>query len=118
MDQGSTSSPHGGVQGRDSMDIDPGSMGQMDPGSYNGGGGDGYGESGFEEEQPLLKELGIDFDLIRQKVGFVLFPCTHLCQFTPSSNSYDFKMVLLYYRYVYRSMYLVILLTVVVCVSF
>ena len=100
MDQGSTSSPHGGVQGRDSMDIDPGSMGQMDPGSYNGGGGDGYGESGFEEEQPLLKELGIDFDLIRQKVGIVLVSMyTFVPVFSPRPMV---EMVLLYYMYVYR----------------
>ena len=51
-------------------DIDPGSMGQMASSSGSGGfgGGDGYGESGFEEELPLLVELGIDFDLIKQKV--------------------------------------------------
>lgn len=68
MDQGS--SPHGGVQGRDTMDIDPGSMGQMATGTYSGVGGDGYGESGFEDEPPLLQELGIDFELIKQKVVY------------------------------------------------
>lgn len=94
MDQGSTSSPHDGAQARDSMDIDPGSMGQMDPGNYSGGGGDGYGESGFEEELPLLQELGIDFDLIKQKVGIVLFPCTHLHHFFSSSNGWGSIIVL------------------------
>ncbi len=69
MDQGSfpTDSAQGG------SDIDPGSMGQMassaSSGGY-GGGGDEYGESGFEEELPLLVELGIDFNMIKQKVCF------------------------------------------------
>ena len=58
-------------------DIDPGSMGQMaSSGEY--GGGDGYGESGFEEELPLLVELGIDFDLIKQKVCVDSFGVLHV----------------------------------------
>ena len=55
------------------MEMDPGSLGQMDasavPPAY--GNSDGYGQSGFEEEPPLLEELGIDFELIKQKVGCV-----------------------------------------------
>ncbi len=71
MDQGSF--PTDGTQG--GSDIDPGSMGQMassaSSGGYGGGGGaDEYGESGFEEELPLLVELGIDFNMIKQKVCF------------------------------------------------
>lgn len=55
-----------------SNDIDPGSMGQMtSSGAGYSGSGDGYGQSGFEEELPLLVELGIDFNLIKQKVCFV-----------------------------------------------
>jgi hypothetical protein len=48
-------------------EVDPGSMGQMDVsyGAYNGG---GYETDTFEEEQPLLKELGVDVELIKQKV--------------------------------------------------
>ncbi len=80
MDQGSfpTDSAQGG------SDIDPGSMGQMassaSSGGY-GGGGDEYGESGFEEELPLLVELGIDFNMIKQKVCFemVAYTCTATC---------------------------------------
>ena len=58
-----------GAQG--GMEVDPGSMGQMDAGSVPPayGNNDGYGQSGFEEEPPLLEELGIDFELIKQKVG-------------------------------------------------
>lgn len=48
------------------MDVGQGSMGQMASGTFSSG--DGYGESGFEEEAPLLLELGIDFELIKQKV--------------------------------------------------
>ncbi len=64
MDQG----PTGGSQGVNS-DIDPGSMGQMasSPGAYDTR-GDTYETSGFEEELPLLVELGIDFNMIKQKV--------------------------------------------------
>ena len=53
------------------MEVDPGSMGQMDAGSVPPayGNSNGYGQSGFEEEPPLLEELGIDFELIKQKVG-------------------------------------------------
>ncbi len=58
--------PADGSQG----DVDPGSMGQM--ASLGGGAfdanGDTYGTSGFEEELPLLVELGIDFNMIKQKV--------------------------------------------------
>ena len=48
----------------DGMDVDPapGSMGQMDTGEQVTRG------TGFEDEPPLLEELGINFDLIRQKV--------------------------------------------------
>ena len=48
-------------------EIDPGSMGQMDVG-YGSYGSPGYETDSFDEEQPLLKELGIDFELIKQKV--------------------------------------------------
>ena len=63
--------PAFGVQ-QAGTEIDPGSLGQMDSGggasqSY-GNSGDGYGEAGFEDEPPLLQELGIDFELIKQKV--------------------------------------------------
>lgn len=49
--------------------LDPGTMGQMDlnQGSY-GADREGYGVESFDEEQPLLKELGIDIELIKQKV--------------------------------------------------
>lgn len=59
--------PPGPNQGQ--SEVDPGSMGQMDVsyGAYGGGGYDG-GDT-FEEEQPLLKELGVDIDLIKQKVS-------------------------------------------------
>lgn len=50
--------------------MDPGSMGQMDV-SYGAYGGGGYDGDTFEEEQPLLKELGVDLELIKQKVGVV-----------------------------------------------
>lgn len=51
-------------------EIDPGSLGQMDSGaaSQTYGNDDGYGQAGFEDEPPLLQELGIDFELIKQKV--------------------------------------------------
>ena len=49
------------------QEVDPGSMGQMDVsyGAYSGG---GYEGNTFDEEQPLLKELGVDLELIKQKV--------------------------------------------------
>ncbi len=52
-------------------EIDPGSLGQMDSGSgpsQTYGNSDDYGQAGFEDEPPLLQELGIDFELIKQKV--------------------------------------------------
>ena len=49
-------------------EMDPGSLGQMDV-SYGAYGGGGYDSDTFEEEQPLLKELGVDLELIKQKVG-------------------------------------------------
>lgn len=53
-------------------EVDPGSMGQMDV-SYGAYAGGGYGSASdtFEEEQPLLKELGVDLELIKQKVEVV-----------------------------------------------
>lgn len=60
-----------GVQG--GMEIDPGSMGQIDSsGPQAFGNSDGYGQGTFEDEPPLLQELGIDFELIKEKVC----PCT------------------------------------------
>lgn len=61
-------------------EVDPGSMGQMDLsyGAYSGGGGtsrEGYGVDSFDEEQPLLKELGIDLELIKQKVRIIVCVC-------------------------------------------
>ena len=59
-------------QYRPQAEADPGTMGQMDVGygAYaGGGGGGGYEGDSFDEEQPLLKELGIDLELIRQKVS-------------------------------------------------
>ena len=63
--------PSGGHQ----MGVDPppGSMGQMDSTQGYGGGGGEYGGN-FEDEPPLLEELGINFELIKQKVN-----CTNLC---------------------------------------
>lgn len=52
-----------------STEMDPGSMGQMDsdtPQMYRDS--DSYGQTGFEDEPPLLQELGIDFEVIKQKV--------------------------------------------------
>ena len=51
-------------------EIDPGSLGEMDSGggAQTYGNSDGYGQAGFEDEPPLLQELGIDFELIKQKV--------------------------------------------------
>ena len=63
--------PAFGVQ-QAGAEIDPGSLGQMDSGGGAsqgyGNSGDGYGQAGFEDEPPLLQELGIDFELIKQKV--------------------------------------------------
>lgn len=64
----------GSEQYRSQSEVDPGTMGQMDVGygaydSRRGGGGGGYEGDSFEEEQPLLKELGIDLELIKQKVS-------------------------------------------------
>ena len=50
-------------------EMDPGSMGQMDV-NYGAYGGGTYSDNAtFDEEQPLLKELGVDLELIKQKVG-------------------------------------------------
>ena len=46
-------------------ETEPGSLGQMDGGEEPGP--TTYGTS-FEDEPPLLQELGIDFQLIKQKV--------------------------------------------------
>ena len=53
--------------------VDPGTMGQMDVnyGPY-GANREGYGVDSFDEEEPLLKELGIDMELIRQKVSYLI----------------------------------------------
>ena len=59
---------HPDIQGS-GMEMDPGSLGQMDTshgGSYSGV--DEYGSGESFEEPPLLVELGIDFELIKQKV--------------------------------------------------
>ena len=63
------------VPGRDDMgmgDSAPGTLGQMDSGEENYTASAGYSDS-FEDEPPLLQELGIDFELIRQKVSSVEF---------------------------------------------
>lgn len=54
-------------------EVDPGTMGQMDV-SYGAYGGGGYDDNTFEEEQPLLKELGVDLELIKQKV-WISYDC-------------------------------------------
>lgn len=46
----------------------PGSMGEMDGEQDFRGGGGGGGTASFEDEPPLLEELGIDFELIKLKV--------------------------------------------------
>ena len=46
---------------------EPGSLGQMDGSGEEYSASGGYGSS-FEDEPPLLQELGIDFELIKQKV--------------------------------------------------
>ena len=60
--------------------MDAGGLGQMaaqPAGVSQGGASQGsYGESGFEDEPPLLQELGIDFDLIKQKVCVYTQTCT------------------------------------------
>ena len=60
---------------------EPGSLGQMDGSGEEYSASGGYGNS-FEDEPPLLQELGIDFELIKQKVrarqkGEGV--CEHLC---------------------------------------
>jgi hypothetical protein len=52
-------------------ETEPGSLGQMDGGEDTGA--PSYGTS-FEDEPPLLQELGIDFQLIKQKTLSVLNP--------------------------------------------
>lgn len=46
---------------------EPGTLGQMDSGEESYSASAGYSGS-FEDEPPLLQELGIDFKLIKQKV--------------------------------------------------
>ena len=46
---------------------EPGTLGQMDSGEENYSATAGYNGS-FEDEPPLLEELGFDFQLIKQKV--------------------------------------------------
>ena len=46
---------------------EPGTLGQMDSGEERYSASGGYGST-FEDEPPLLQELGIDFQLIKQKV--------------------------------------------------
>lgn len=53
-----------GAMGRSGSE--PGSLGQME-GSEEYSARSDYGSS-FEDEPPLLQELGIDFELIKQKV--------------------------------------------------
>lgn len=57
-------------------EVDPGSMGQMDIGysSYGEGGSAGYDGDSFEDEKPLLIELGINLDLIKEKVSMFSIP--------------------------------------------
>lgn len=57
-------------------EVDPGSMGQMDIGysSYGEGGSAGYDGDSFEDEKPLLIELGINLDLIKEKVSTFSIP--------------------------------------------
>ena len=50
---------------------EPGTLGQMDSGEERYSDSGGYGSS-FEDEPPLLQELGIDFQLIKQKVYTIL----------------------------------------------
>ena len=73
----------------------PGSLGEMDGGQDYGVGGGG---GGFEDEPPLLEELGIDFELIRLKVieyrhwldlwftALLLFPSLSLFPFLSFSS--------------------------------
>ena len=70
MNPGGPPPPVQGFGMQAGTEIDPGSMGQMDSGgaSQTYGNSDGYGQAGFEDEPPLLQELGIDFDLIKQRV--------------------------------------------------
>ena len=56
----------GGDQGQ--MELDQGTMGQMDV-SYGSYGGEGFESETFDEERPLLEELGVDLKLIRLHVS-------------------------------------------------
>lgn len=67
MNPGSSADPGLGGQ----PEVDPGSLGQMEV-NYGAYGGGGYEGDTFEEEQPLLKELGVDMTLIKQKVRISL----------------------------------------------
>ena len=51
----------------DTQAADSASLGHMDGGAESYPAGEGYGSS-FEDEPPLLQELGIDFRLIMDKV--------------------------------------------------
>ncbi len=51
------------------MEIDQGSMGQMDVSYPSYGGGAGFESETFDEERPLLEELGVDLNLIRLRVS-------------------------------------------------
>lgn len=55
-------------------EMDPGTMGQMDVNYGTYGGGTYSDNATFDEEQPLLKELGVDLELIKQKTLSVLNP--------------------------------------------
>ena len=57
----------GGGGQRMGVETAPGSMGQMDNNqTYSER--EGYGSTSFEDEPPLLEELGINFALIKEKV--------------------------------------------------
>ena len=56
-----------GGSGPGQMEVDQGSMGQIDS-SYSSYGGGGFESQTFDEE-PLLVELGIDLELIRRRVS-------------------------------------------------
>ena len=77
-------------RGQPAPEVDPGSMGQMDA-NYGAYGGTGYDNDSFDEEQPLLQELGINAELIKQKVRclylivwlvFLFSLCTRLYLFS------------------------------------
>lgn len=63
--------PGVGARGDDMGPSEPGTLGQMESEqqSYSG-----YSGS-FEDEPPLLQELGIDFELIKQKVSKGKYAC-------------------------------------------